>query len=117
MSTALEGMVGPTTAGNVARFAGNLLRVARLSAEMSTAEVASRAGVDESVVVAVETAGVQPTVPELYSLIAATGMELRAGVAEFDDHDRVLDRRAAQHPEVHAAMCRGRDDFFTGLGL
>ncbi len=57
----------------------------------------------------------QPTIPFLSQLILATGLELRIGLQPFDDHDRVLDRRAAADPERQAEAEHTRDAFLDEL--
>lgn len=56
--------------------AASLLREARLRAGLSQVELASRAGVTQSVVSAYESGGRQPSLPTLARLVAATGFEL-----------------------------------------
>lgn len=55
---------------------GRLLREARTAAGLSQADVASRAGVTQSVISVYEAGRRQPSVPTLAALIAATGYEL-----------------------------------------
>ncbi|MGA2037329.1 MAG: helix-turn-helix domain-containing protein [Acidimicrobiales bacterium] len=56
--------------------AGPVLRDARRRAGLTQVELASRAGVTQSVVSAYESGSRQPSVPTLERLIAATGFEL-----------------------------------------
>lgn len=56
--------------------AGSLLREARTAAGLSQAELASRAGVTQSVISVYEAGRRQPSLPTLAALIAATGHEL-----------------------------------------
>lgn len=56
--------------------AGTLLRQARTTAGLSQAELASRAGLTQSVISVYEVGRRQPSVPTLAALIAATGYEL-----------------------------------------
>lgn len=56
--------------------AGSLLREARTAAGLSQSDVASRAGVTQSVISVYEAGRRQPSVPTLAALIAATGYEL-----------------------------------------
>ena len=55
---------------------GSVLREARRRAGLTQVELASRAGVTQSVVSAYESGSRQPSVPTLERLIAATGFEL-----------------------------------------
>jgi predicted nucleotidyltransferase/DNA-binding XRE family transcriptional regulator len=57
-------------------LAGALLREARVSAGLSQAELAARAGVTQSVVSVYESGHRQPALPTLAALIHATGHEL-----------------------------------------
>jgi predicted nucleotidyltransferase/DNA-binding XRE family transcriptional regulator len=54
-----------------------VLREARLRAGLTQAELASRAGITQSVVSAYESGRRQPSLPVLHSLIEAAGLELR----------------------------------------
>ena len=60
--------------------AGSLLRRARKSAGLSQQELASRAGVTQSVISAYESGHRQPSVPTLAALVAASGNELVLGL-------------------------------------
>jgi predicted nucleotidyltransferase/DNA-binding XRE family transcriptional regulator len=57
--------------------AGSVLREARLRAGLTQAELASRAGITQSVISAYEAGRRQPSLPVLHSLIDAAGLELR----------------------------------------
>lgn len=61
--------------------AGRLLRAARTDAGLSQAELASRAGLTQSVISVYEAGRRQPSVPTLAALIAATGFELELTVS------------------------------------
>ena len=60
--------------------AGALLRQARKRAGLSQAELASRAGVTQSVISAYESGHRQPSIPALARLIEAAGSELTLGL-------------------------------------
>lgn len=63
-----------------ATTAGSLLRQARTAAGLSQAELASRAGLTQSVVSVYESGRRQPAVPTLAALVAAAGFELELGI-------------------------------------
>jgi uncharacterized protein len=60
--------------------AGALLRQARQGAGLSQVELATRAGVTQSVISAYESGHRQPSLPTLAALIEAAGYELTAGI-------------------------------------
>ena len=60
--------------------AGSLLRQARRRAGLSQVELATRAGVTQSVISAYESGQRQPSIPALARLIEAAGFELTLGV-------------------------------------
>jgi transcriptional regulator with XRE-family HTH domain len=99
----LAGLAGPTTAGNIERYAANLLKTARARTGLSQQETATRAGVAKSTIARIESGLMQPSIPTLDAILIALGLELRIGLAVFDDHDRVLDARAAADPDRQAA--------------
>lgn len=111
----LTELAGPTTAGYIELYAAALLKDARLQAGLSQRELARRAKVPASTIGRIERGTQQPTVPFLCQLILATGFELRIGLQPFDDHDLVLDLRAAADPERQAAAERARDAFLDEL--
>lgn len=111
----LVGLAGPTTAGYIDLYAAALLKDARQQAGLSQRELARRANVPASTVNRIELGKEQPTIPFLSQLILATGLELRIGLQPFDDHDLVLDRRAAADPERQANAERIRDEFLDQL--
>ena len=67
--------------------AARLLRMARRRAALTQAELARRAGVNQSVISAYESASRHPSLETLTRLISATGLQLHATV-----------RRPARHP-------------------
>jgi transcriptional regulator with XRE-family HTH domain len=81
-----------------------LLRLARMRAGLTQAELAARAGVARSMVSAYESDHRQATLPTLMRLLAAAGFELRMHLAPYDDHDDVL-RASEEHrlPEQRRA--------------
>jgi len=108
--------------------AGGLLRQARKRAGMSQAELATRAGVTQSVISAYESGQRQPSIPALARLIEATGFELSLGIQRqagrlrrlsgpvgrrVRRHRRELIAAAAahgiQHLRVFGSVARGED--------
>lgn len=62
--------------------AGALLRQARKASGLSQADLATRAGVTQSVISVYESGSRQPSIPTLAALIAATGYELDLSVGK-----------------------------------
>ena len=62
--------------------AGALLREARTASGLSQAELATKAGVTQSVISVYESGNRQPSIPTLAALIAATGYELDLSVGK-----------------------------------
>ena len=111
----LRRVAGPTTAAYVDHAAANLLRLGRNAAGLSQRELAELSGVAQSTIARIETSKMQPTLPTLQLLMISMGQEIRMRVATFDDHDRVLDRRAAVSPERHRQMEERRDALLEQL--
>lgn len=101
---------GPTTTKNVQRFAGNLLKVARVERGLTQRELASAAGVPQSTVARIESGATQPTVPMLFRILAAVDLEPRIRLEPYDDHDDVLDNLAHRFPERRAQLSYALDD-------
>ena len=101
--------MGPTTSRHVERFAGNLLRLARAQTGLTQRELGSRSGVSQSVVAAIESGSRQPSWPLLARILAGADLEPRIQLVPYEDHDDVLDRRAARFPEVRRAAEQARD--------
>lgn len=59
------------------RVAGDLLRLARVKAGLTQAQLAEQAGVAQTLISAYENGHRQPTMPRLLSLLEAAGLELR----------------------------------------
>lgn len=76
-----------TDYGNVA---GALILQARLLADLTQQELAGVAGLSQPDVSAYETGRRQPTLPMLYRLLAATGLEPRIRLEPLDRHDDVV---------------------------
>ena len=109
MLDGLERVAGPTTARDIEALAGNLLRRARRARGLELSEVAAAAQVPVETLAEVEAGEVQPTLPELFLILISIGRELRIPIEDFDDHDKVLDERAARFPERQRAMEQHRD--------
>jgi len=73
--------------------AAGLLQLARLQAGISQQELATRAGVDRTMISAYEHDRRQPTLPTLLKLLKAAGFSLRMHLEPYDDHDDVLATR------------------------
>lgn len=109
MLEGLERVAGPTTARDIESLAGNLLRRARKARGLKLIEVAAAAQVPVAAVAAIEDGEVQPSLPELFLILISIDKELRIRIEDFDDHDKVLDGRAARFPERQRAMEEHRD--------
>lgn len=116
MRKGLDDLAGPTTAHYITAWAGNLLLAAREEAGWTQRQLAQAAGVAQSTVARIESGVMQPTLPFLSGLLLAMGRQLRISVTDFDDHDRVLDRRAQADPDAATAREGAMDDFFTSVG-
>ena len=115
--------MGPTKARHVKRWAGNLLKVARLEAGVSQQQLGEAAHVAQSTIARIEVGERQPSLPELAKILAGVDLELRISLAPYDDHDDVLDadqsrlspgertaQRATQVAFVAAVRARLRGD-------
>lgn len=109
MLDGLERVAGPTTARDIESLAGSLLRRARKARGLEPSQVAAAAQVPVETVAGIEAGEVQPSLPELFLILISIGKELRIRVEDFDDHDKVLDERAARFPEKQRAMEEHRD--------
>ncbi|MBM7515591.1 helix-turn-helix transcriptional regulator [Nocardioides nitrophenolicus] len=113
----LEELAGPTTAGYIRRTAANLLKDARIRTGLTQQQVADAAGVPRSTIARIETGRMQPSIPTLSAILIAIGLDIRMRLDLFDDHDRVLDRRAAADPDLQAEREAALDEFFSEYGF
>lgn len=105
--------MGTTKARHVERLAGNLLRLARAEAEMSQRELAEAARVAETMIAAIESGALQPSLPELARLLAAVDLEMRIRLAPYDNHDDVLDATESRLTPYQRACRRDNLDAFS----
>lgn len=99
---------GPTKIADTKSVAASLLRLARMESHLSQRELASAANVPQSTVGRIESGTMQPTLPLLYRLLAAAGLEPRIRLEPYDDHDDVLDALATKFPEKQERMDQAR---------
>lgn len=105
-----------TTTEHAARVPANLLKLARARARLTQREVATRAGVPQSMVARIESGNVQPSFPVLYRiLVLGTGLEPRIRLEEFDDHDDVLDELAVIDVEGTRRARHAQEQFERAL--
>ncbi len=78
-------------------------------------QLAAAAQVPQSTVARIEAGSMQPTLPVLYRLLAAAGLEPRLRLETYDDHDDVLDRLAERFPERQAQAEQARDEMVAFL--
>jgi transcriptional regulator with XRE-family HTH domain len=105
--------MGATRSSHSQHLAGNLLRLARMRSGLSQRQLAEAAGVPQSTVARIETYRQQPTLPLLARLFAASGLELRTRLEEYDDHDDVLDAQWATMSASQRAQVRDSQDRFA----
>ena len=67
--------------------------MARQKASLTQTELAKSAGLTQQAVSAYETGRHEPTLPSLFRLIYAAGLELRMHLEPISDHDLALIRR------------------------
>lgn len=101
--------IGPSSARYVERFPGNLLRLGRAQSGLTQRQLATRCGVAQSVIAAIESGARQPSWPLLCRILAGADLAPRIRLEAYDDHDDILDRRASNFPEVHRHAERARD--------
>ena len=85
---------------------GSILRQARRQAGLSQAQLASRAGITQSVVSAYETEARQPSLPTLARLIDAAGLELVVHIRPSRAPSRRLAGRLGSRLSAHRAEVR-----------
>jgi transcriptional regulator with XRE-family HTH domain len=109
-------VMGPTTARNVDRLAGNLLRIARARAGMSQRGLAEVAQVPQSTIARIESGSRQPSLPVLARILAAADLELRVTLATYDSHDDFYDAEEGRLSAAQRAARRDvQDDFAAQL--
>ncbi len=79
--------------------AGSLILLARESAQLSQRALAIRAGTSQNAIAAYEANRRQPTVPTLYRILAAAGVEPRIRLEPLDDHDAFVAEWEAAQPD------------------
>ena len=65
--------------------------------------------------VRLETGAMQPTLPLLYKILAAAGLEPRIRIEPYDNHDDVLDALAVAYPAKQEQMAQARDQTLAAL--
>jgi transcriptional regulator with XRE-family HTH domain len=109
-------IMGLTTAGNVERLAGNLLRIARAGAGMSQRDLAQVAHIPQSTIARIESGARQPSLPVLARILAAVDLELRVTLEAYDSHDDFYDAEAKRLTAAQQAARRdAQDDFAAQL--
>lgn len=112
--------MGPTRQRQVVGFAGNVLKLARAQKQLTQHELAAAAGVPQSTIAAIESGKRQPSWPVLCKILAGAGLEPRMQLADYDDHDDILDatdarRTDAQREAADAAQRRFTEQLRTSL--
>lgn len=82
---------------------------------MTQRQLAAAAQVPQSTVARIETGAMQPTLPVLYRVLAAAGLEPRIRLESYDDHDDVLDRLTELYPDRQEKAERTRDETLAFL--
>jgi len=106
---------GRTKVADTEQVAASLLKLARADKGLSQRALAAAAEVPHSTVARIESGAMQPTLPLLYRLLAAAGLEPRIRLEPYDDHDDVLDTLAEEFPDRQQQMGAARDDMVTAL--
>lgn len=106
---------GPTKTTDTEKVAASLLKLARIESGLSQRALAKAAAVPHSTVARIESRAMQPTLPLLYRVLAATDLEPRIRLDAYDDHDDVLDALAAKFPEKQEQMEKARDEALSAL--
>lgn len=98
--------------------AAALLKLARLKAGLSQAQLADTAGVPATMISAYERDRRQPTLPTLIRLVRSAGFDLRLHLAPYDPHDDVLETlEHARTPEEKARLDRSADKWREATSL
>ena len=79
-----------TNVATATSSAAVIVRRARRNAQLTQMELATRAGVTQSVISAYESGRRQPTLPTLQSLVEAAGFDLTIGLRRSQDRKRQL---------------------------
>ncbi len=81
-------------------ISGDLLREARLRADLTQKELARRANTSQSAIARWESGAVLPSLERLRELIRACGLELTFGIANYDDsYDYFIEERLRLDPQ------------------
>ncbi|HZU71207.1 MAG TPA: helix-turn-helix transcriptional regulator [Acidimicrobiales bacterium] len=80
------------------RVAGDLIRLARAKSGLTQEQIATRAGVAQSLISAYENGRRQPTMPMLLRLLEAAGFDLRMRLEAPDTQSRAADEWATTRP-------------------
>jgi transcriptional regulator with XRE-family HTH domain len=106
---------GPTKTADTERVAANLVKLARIESGLSQRALATAANVSQSTIARIEAGIMQPTLPLLYKILAGADLEPRIRLAQYDDHDDVLDALAARFPKRQKKMEKARDETLAAL--
>ena len=90
-----------------------LIRLARMRAKLTQAELARRAGTSQATISAYESGRKSPTVATLSRLLRASGFDLRARIEPHDDHDEVLAEQESQRSPEERERWRAAQSRFV----
>jgi transcriptional regulator with XRE-family HTH domain len=96
--------------------AGSLVKLARIKRGLSQRELARCAGVPSATIAEIETGRRQPSWPLLCRILAGADLMPTVRLADYDDHDDVLDAtRAAMTAGQRAGEDAALDAWAAGL--
>ncbi|MBV8445388.1 MAG: helix-turn-helix transcriptional regulator [Candidatus Dormibacteraeota bacterium] len=91
-----------------------LIKVARLRAQLSQAQLAARAGVPTTMVSAYERGRRQATLPTLLRLVNAAGFDLRLHLQPLEEHDATLQAAEARRTPEQRRVADQRIELWRG---
>ena len=107
-----RGVRSPASEQAAQAWAGSLLRLARARTGMTQRQLAAASGVAQPTLSRIERGAMQPTFPLLAKILSGAGLEVRARLEPYDDHDDVLwAREQLLTPAERTARGATLDDF------
>lgn len=96
-------------------WAGNLIKLTRVKTGLSQRELAKRSGTSQPAIAAYESGRKDPSLSTLSRIVRGAGLELRIGLAPYDDHDEWIRRYEANLPPATVERVRAELEELRGL--
>ena len=99
----------------MSRWAGNLIQLARIEADLTQQELADLAGTSQPAIAAYESGKRSPSIETLARIVRAAGQDFRIGLVPYDDHDDWVKDYERRLSKKAAAAVRRLDEKLVAM--